>query len=103
MIVVHVRVHVNSQSVEAFIEATVENARNSLREPGIARFDLVQQTDDPTRFVLVEVYRDQEAMQAHRETSHYLKWRDSVASMMSEPRVRETFSNLFPEDKEFGI
>jgi (4S)-4-hydroxy-5-phosphonooxypentane-2,3-dione isomerase len=103
MIVVHVRVHVNSESVEAFIEATVENARNSVREPGITRFDVVQQTDDPTRFVLVEVYRDQEAMEAHRETSHYLKWRDSVASMMSEPRTRETFSNLFPEDKEFGI
>ncbi|MBV9107488.1 MAG: antibiotic biosynthesis monooxygenase [Verrucomicrobia bacterium] len=103
MIVVHVHVHVNFESVQAFIEATVENARNSIREPGIARFDVVQQTDDPTRFVLVEVYRDQEAMEAHRETSHYLKWRDGVASMMSEPRTRETFSNLFPEDKQFGI
>ena len=72
-------------------------------EPGSRMYTAWQSKDDPTRFVLVEVYRDQEAMQAHRETSHYLKWRDSVASMMSEPRVRETFSNLFPEDKEFGI
>ena len=98
MIVVHVRVHVNSQSVEAFIEATVENARNSLREPGIARFDLVQQTDDPTRFVLIEVYRDEAATKAHKETAHYAKWRDTVAPMMNGPRTSTKFSNLFPED-----
>jgi quinol monooxygenase YgiN len=102
MLIVHVHVHVDSESVEAFIEATIENARNSIREPGIARFDLLQQTDDPTRFVLVEVYRDQKATEAHRDTAHYAKWRDKVASMMSEPRTRETFSNLFPEDKEYG-
>lgn len=98
MHIVHVHIHVNSESVEAFIEATIENARNSVREPGIARFDVVQQTDDPTRFVLVEVYRDQAATEAHRQTAHYAKWRDTVAPMMKEPRTRETFSNLFPED-----
>jgi autoinducer 2-degrading protein len=101
MLIVHVHVHVNPESVVAFIEATIENARNSIREPGIARFDLVQQTDDPTRFVLVEAYRSPEATEAHRQTAHYEKWRDAVASMMSEPRTRETFSNLFPEDKEW--
>ena len=99
MLIVHVHIHVNSESVRAFIEATIENARNSIREPGIARFDLVQQTDDPTRFVLVEVYRDEAATKAHRETAHYAKWRDAVASMMNEPRTRATFSNLFPEDE----
>jgi (4S)-4-hydroxy-5-phosphonooxypentane-2,3-dione isomerase len=98
MLIVHVQIHVNSESVEDFIEATIENARNSIREPGIARFDVVQQTDDPTRFVLVEVYRDEAATKAHRETAHYAKWRDAVAPMMKEARTRTQFSNLFPED-----
>jgi autoinducer 2-degrading protein len=99
MLIVHVQVHVNPESVAAFVEATLENARNSIREPGIIRFDFAQQTDDPTRFVLVEVYRDEAATEAHRETAHYLKWRDTVAPMMNEPRTRARFSNLFPEDK----
>jgi (4S)-4-hydroxy-5-phosphonooxypentane-2,3-dione isomerase len=98
MLIVHVHVHVNSGSVEAFKEFTIENARNSIREPGIARFDVLQQTEDPTRFVLVEIYRDQEATEAHRQTAHYAKWRDAVASMISEPRTRETFSKLFPAE-----
>src|ERR1700719_5224310 len=102
MLIVHVYVRVNSESVGGFIEATIENARNSIREPGIVRFDLVQQTDDPTRFVLVEVYRDEKAPVAHRETAHYTKWRDTVASMMEEPRIRATFSNLFPEDRAYA-
>ncbi len=101
MLIVHVHVHVNSESVGAFIEATIENARNSIREPGIARFDFVQQTDDPTHFVLVEVYRDEAATKAHKETAHYAKWRDRVASMMNEPRTAIKFSNLFPEDKDW--
>src|ERR1700735_2226548 len=99
MLIVHVHIHVRPESVQAFREATIENAQNSIQEPGIARFDVVQQTDDLTRFVLVEVYRDEAATEAHRETKHYAKWRDTVASMMSEPRTREKFSNLFPEDK----
>jgi (4S)-4-hydroxy-5-phosphonooxypentane-2,3-dione isomerase len=99
MLIVHVHVQVHSESVGAFIEATLENARNSIQEPGIARFDVVQQTEDPTRFVLVEVYRDEAATKAHKETAHYAKWRDTVAPMMSVPRSGLRFSNLFPEDK----
>jgi quinol monooxygenase YgiN len=98
MLIVHVHVHVKPEFVEAFREATIENARHSIREAGIARFDVVQQSDDPTRFVLVEVYRDQLAPAAHREAAHYAKWRDAVAPMMAEPRQRAAFSNVFPDD-----
>jgi len=98
MLIVHVHVHVNAEAVGDFIEATIENARNSIREPGIARFDVVQQTDDPTRFVLIEVYRDEAATKAHKETAHYAKWRDTVAPMMNGPRTSTKFSNLFPEE-----
>ena len=98
MIVVHVHVHVRPESVEAFRRATIENARNSVQEPGIARFDVIQQTDDSTRFVLVEVYRDQEATVKHKETAHYAAWRDAVAPMMAEPRSSVKYSNIFPED-----
>jgi autoinducer 2-degrading protein len=99
MLIVHVHVQVHSESVGAFIEATLENARNSIGEPGIARFDVVQQTEDATRFVLVEVYRDEAATKAHKETAHYAKWRNAVAPMMSAPRGGIRFSNLFPEDE----
>ena len=98
MLVVHVYVHVNPESVEAFQAATLENARTSVQEPGIARFDVVQQTDDPTRFVLVEVYRDAEAPARHKETTHYQTWRDAVAPMMFEPRSSQKYENVFPED-----
>ena len=87
--------------MQAFREATIENARNSIQEPGIARFDVVQQTDDPTRFVLVEAYRDEAATRAHKETPHYAKWRDTVAPMMAETRTSVKFTNLFPEDKDW--
>lgn len=98
MLVVHVHVHVKPECVEAFQQATVENARQSVREPGIARFDVVQQTDDPTRFVLVEVYRTAAAPAAHKETAHYARWRDAVAPMMAEPRTSVKFANVFPDD-----
>lgn len=98
MLVVHVQVQVKSESVDAFRTATVENARNSIQEPGIARFDVVQQTDDPTRFVLVEVYRDSGAPSRHKETAHYQAWRDTVAPMMAEARSSRKYENLFPED-----
>jgi (4S)-4-hydroxy-5-phosphonooxypentane-2,3-dione isomerase len=98
MLVVHVHVHVKSENIEAFKVATLANARESLKEPGIARFDVVQQQDDPTRFVLVEVYRDTAAAAAHKETKHYPVWRDTVADMMAEPRRSVKFNNLFPED-----
>src|SRR5664279_1227104 len=98
MLVVHVHVHVKPDYVEAFKEATVANARESLREPGIARFDFAQQQDDPTRFVLVEAYRTKEAPAEHKETRHYQTWRDAVAPMMAEPRASVKFENLFPGD-----
>ena len=98
MLVVHVQVHVKPECVAAFTAATVANARESVREPGIARFDVVQQADDPTRFVLVEVYRTAEAPAAHKATAHYANWRDTVAPMMAEPRGSVKFSNLFPDD-----
>ena len=98
MLVVHVHVHVKADCVEAFKAASLENARNSVREPGIARFDVCQQQDDPTRFVLVEVYRTADAPAKHKETAHYAAWRDAVASMMAEPRTSVKFSNVFPDD-----
>jgi autoinducer 2-degrading protein len=98
MLVVHVHVHVKSESVDAFKMATIENARNSIREPGIARFDLIQQTDDPTRFVLVEVYCTPDDPARHKVTTHYAKWRDAVAPMMAEPRSSVKYANVFPED-----
>lgn len=98
MHVVHVHVHVLPEYVEAFIEATLANARQSVQEPGIARFDVIQQQDDPTRFILVEVYRTPEAPAAHKETAHYQTWRDTVANMMAEPRRAVTFTPLFPDE-----
>ncbi len=101
MLIVHVHVHVKPESVEAFRRATIENASNSVREAGIARFDVIQQADDPTRFVLVEVYRTLEATAAHKATAHYARWRDAVADMMAEPRSSVKYGNIFPEDTEW--
>ena len=98
MIVTHIYVHVKPESIEAFKEATVENARSSVQEPGIARFDIVQSNDDPTRFVFVEVYHTADAPAAHKATAHYAKWRDTVAPMMQEPRTNKQYQNVFPED-----
>ena len=101
MLVVHVHVQVKPEHVEAFKTATLANAGSSLREPGIARFDVMQQADDPTRFVLVEAYRDANAPAAHKETAHYATWRDTVAPMMAAPRTSVKFANVFPSDAEF--
>jgi len=101
MLVVQVQVHVKPECVEAFKQATLANARASVQEPGVARFDVVQQQDDPTRFMFVEVYRDANAAAAHKETKHYPIWRDAVAPMMAEPRSSVKYSNLFPDDKEW--
>lgn len=98
MLVVHVHVHVKPDCVEAFHQATLANARESVKEPGIARFDVMQQQDDPTRFVLVEAYCTPDAPAAHKATKHYETWRDAVAAMMVEPRSSVKFSNLFPDD-----
>ena len=99
MLIVHVFVHVKPEQVEAFKTSTLENARNSLKEPGIARFDIIQQQDDPTRFVLVEVYRTSEDPARHKETAHYQKWRDTVADMMAEPRSSIKYANVFPNEQ----
>ncbi|MEQ2005512.1 MAG: antibiotic biosynthesis monooxygenase [Limisphaerales bacterium] len=96
MLVVHVHVQVKPECVEAFKAATIANARASVQEPGIARFDVVQQADDPTRFVLVEAYRSADAPARHKETAHYAAWRDAVAPMMAVPRSSVKFGNVFP-------
>ena len=101
MLVIHVHVHVKPECVAAFKQATLENARQSIREPGITRFDVVQQADDPTRFVLVEAYRTPDAPAAHKETQHYQVWRDAVAPMMAEARTSVKFENVFPNDSEW--
>jgi quinol monooxygenase YgiN len=97
MLIVHVLVHVKPDSVDAFRDATLENARNSVREPGMVRFDVVQQEDDPTRFLLIEIYRAPDDPARHKETPHYATWRDAVAPMMAEPRHSVRYRALFPE------
>ncbi|MGH8023314.1 MAG: putative quinol monooxygenase [Limisphaerales bacterium] len=99
MLIVHVHVQVKPDCVEPFKDATLANARSSLKEPGVLRFDVIQRQDDPSRFVLVEVYRDAAAAAAHKETAHYPVWRDAVAAMMAEPRHSVKFSKVFPEDE----
>ena len=94
MLIVHVHSHVKPECVEAFKQATIANASESVKEPGIARFDILQQQDDPTRFVLVEAYRTAEAPAAHKQTKHYQVWRDAVAPMMAEPRASVKFTNV---------
>lgn len=98
MLIVHVHVHVKADQAEAFRAASVENARQSVREPGVARFDVIQRQDDPTRFVLVEVYRTPEDPARHKQTAHYQTWRDAVESMMAEPRTSVKYTNTFPEE-----
>ena len=101
MLIVHIDVHVKPEHVDAFRQATIENGRNSVQEPGIARFDVIQQEEDPTRFVLIESYKNAEAPALHRETEHYKVWRDRVESMMAGPRVRVKYSNVFPADENW--
>ena len=98
MLVVHVHVQVKPECVDTFKTATLANARASLLEPGIARFDVVQQLDDPTRFTLVEAYRTEDAPAAHKATTHYATWRDTVANMMATPRTSTKFTNIHPDD-----
>lgn len=98
MLIVHVFVHVKSDHIELFKAASIENALHSRREPGIARFDVLQQADDPARFVLIEIYRTEQDPARHKETGHYKKWRDTVADMMAEPRYSIKYSDVCPED-----
>jgi quinol monooxygenase YgiN len=101
LIVVHVHCRVKAESIEAFEAATLANARASVKEPGVARFDVVKDVEDPTRFVLVEVYKTPDAPAAHKATAHYATWRDAVAPMMAEPRTSRRYVNLHPDDGGF--
>ena len=101
MYIVHVSVHVLPECVEPFKAATIKNADKSLKEPGVARFDFIQQEDDPTRFMLVEVYRSPQDAAKHKETSHYETWRDKVATMMAEPRRSVKYVNIVPDDPDW--
>ena len=103
MLVVHVYVHVKSECIDAFRAATLDNASNSIQEPGVCRFDVIQQQDDPTRFVLIEVYRSTEDPARHKETAHYARWRDTVADMMAEPRSSVKYANVFPDDSGWEL
>jgi quinol monooxygenase YgiN len=99
MLIVHVHVHVKPEFIDAFKEASLDNARLSVQEPGIARFDVIQQVGDPSRFILVEVYRTPQAPSEHKDTAHYQVWRDRVAEMMAEPRSSVKYTNLFPGEE----
>jgi quinol monooxygenase YgiN len=101
MLVVHVYVHVKAASIEAFKAATIENARHSVQEAGIARFDVAHQENDPTRFILVEAYLDKEAPAKHKETAHYTLWRETVEPMMAEPRTNTKSRSVFPADSDW--
>ena len=101
MLIVHVFVHVKADAVDAFTTATLENARNSVREPGVVRFDVVQQEDDPTRFLLIEIYRTPADPARHKETAHYATWRDTVEPMMADPRRSVKYRALYPEPTEW--
>jgi quinol monooxygenase YgiN len=102
MFIVHVHVNVKPQFVDAFREASIDNAKNSVQEAGVARFDVIQKLDEPTRFILIEVYRTAEDPARHKETAHYAKWRDTVEEMMAEPRQAVKFNNIYPDDEGWG-
>ncbi len=99
MFIVLVHVHVKPEAVETFKKIATDNASHSVQEPGVARFDVIQQLDDPTRFMLVEVYRNEEANARHKETAHYARWRDAVVDLQAEPRTSVKYSNIFPDEK----
>jgi len=102
MLIVNVYVHVKKGMEEAFREASILNAKNSVQEPGIARFDVLQQQDDPSQFLLVEFYRTPDDPAKHKQTAHYLQWKDTVEEMMAEPRHAVRYENRFPEDSDWG-
>ena len=99
MLIVHVHIKVKPDCIEAFKDVSIANARQSLKEPGIARFDVLQQNDDPTRFILVEVYRSVAATAAHKATAHYAAWRDRMECLMAEPRYSVKYTNVFPGEE----
>jgi (4S)-4-hydroxy-5-phosphonooxypentane-2,3-dione isomerase len=101
MIIVHISIHIKPDKVEDFKEVTLKNARKSVQEPGIVRFDIIQQEDDPKHFLLEEMYRNSDAIAKHKDTTHYAEWRDAAEPLMSEPRKKITYIKIFPDDKEF--
>jgi autoinducer 2-degrading protein len=100
MLVVHVHVRVLPERVADFLAATTANAKASVEEPGVLRFDVVSDHDDPAHVVLVEVYRDEAGAAAHKATAHYATWRDTVAEMMAQPRASTRFSAVYPTDAD---
>jgi len=102
MLIVQVHVHVKEDAIDKFLSATVENARESVKEPGIARFDVIQEREDRSRFVLLEIYRSEEDPLKHKLTKHYEVWRDAVEHMMAEPRFSVKYHNKFPDDQGWG-
>ncbi len=96
MLALHVNIQIKPEYAERFIRATGDNAANSLKEPGVIRFDCIRQEDDDTRFMLVEVYRDEEALLRHKETAHYARWCSAVEEMMAVPRSRIRYTTVFP-------
>lgn len=103
MLIVHVQVQVKAEGVEEFRQATLENANASIREPGVVRFDVIQSLEDPTRFVFVEIYRDEQAPALHKQTPHYAKWRDAVADLMAGPRTSIKYRAVFPDDSSWEM
>jgi quinol monooxygenase YgiN len=99
MIIVHVYLHSKPDLIDAFKEANITNAKSSIKEPGILRFDVLQQDDDPSRFLLVEVYKDEKAIARHKETAHYAQWVKNAEPMLAEPRTKIIYKNIFPDDK----
>jgi len=101
MIIVHVYLHAKEEMINAFKEANIKNAKSSVQEPGILRFDVMQQEDDQSRFLLVEIYKNEKAISAHKETAHYAEWVKVAEPKLAEPRVKTIYRNLFPDDNEF--
>ncbi len=95
-----VYVHVKPEHCQAFLEATLDNARNTIQEPGNLRFDVHQAAEDPNRFLLYEVYRDESGMKAHKETPHYARWAATVGPLLAEPRLGVKYTSRFPEAAE---
>lgn len=102
MFIMFVYIHVIENALEAFLEASIQNAEASRQEPGVVRFDVIQQADDPTRFLLIEIYRDEAAPARHKESAHYLHWRETVEPMMAEPRQGVRYTILSPDEEAWG-
>jgi len=102
MRIVQVFIHVKPDRVDEFLAATLDNARNSLNEPGVARFDVLRQADDPTRFVLLEAYRTADDPARHKATDHYARWQRLAEPLMAEPRTRVIYDSAFPADADWG-